>query len=105
MDKFISIVKVALERPITARRDQDQGGCSSNRLRSHSMSDKPTLARDVYDRYVVNDTEVSWPAASAERTALARALLGRQFVHSLDYWLDHARDLINNREPEKSFQR
>lgn len=69
------------------------------------MGDRPTLAGDIYTRYVREDNEITWPQDGQERVRLARALYGKQLIGTFDYWFSHALDLIENAEPAKPFPR
>ena len=69
------------------------------------IEDMPTLARDIYAKYVSDQGEISWPENGQERALLARALYGKQLISTFDYWFGHAIDLIENPRPSKSFPR
>src|SRR5262249_20684230 len=69
------------------------------------IEDMPTLARDIYAKYVSDKGEISWPENGQERALLARALYGKQLISTFDYWFGHAIDLIENPRPSKSFPR
>lgn len=69
------------------------------------MENRPPLARDIYERYVTATGDVTWPDDDQERTLLARALYGRQLVDTLDCWLSHVIDLVENPEPAEPFLR
>src|SRR5438128_2313954 len=69
------------------------------------MTNRPVIARDVYDKYVKHDSEVAWPDDDRERVLLARALFGKELIGHFDYWVDHAIDFIDNPVPVPSSRR
>jgi hypothetical protein len=65
------------------------------------MNEKPILAFNTFSKYVRDDRDISWPDSSKERMQLARALYGKQLIHTFDYWLKHAIDLLENSTPSE----
>ena len=62
--------------------------------------------RDLIEKYLKSEFgDIDLPADSEERIRLARTLLGRTIVNILDYWLDWAKDYIENSEPKEPFTR
>lgn len=65
------------------------------------MSNKPILARDIYDKYVSVDGLITLPDDETERKLIARALLGKELASKFDYWLSYSFDLIYKEPDEK----
>jgi len=57
------------------------------------------------DAYYQPDGTFTWPSDIAECQEVGRALLLRQSVSHVTYWIDHARDLLFHPQPEEPFQR
>ncbi len=49
--------------------------------------------------------DIEIPNDEEEKIKLARALVGLSIVNRLDYWLDYAKDYIDNDKPKKPFLR
>ena len=52
-----------------------------------------------------NFGDIDLPTDDEEKEKLARVLLGLSIVNRLDYWIDHAKDYIDNNEPKEPFIR
>lgn len=52
-----------------------------------------------------NFGDIEIPADDEEKIKLARTLPGLSIVDSIDYWLDYARDYLDNDSPKESFIR
>ena len=61
---------------------------------------------DIIKKYLKTQFgEIEVPIDSQEKIELARALLGSSIVEHLDYWLDYAKDLVENKETKEPFSR
>ena len=62
--------------------------------------------QDIIKKYLKPDSgDIEIPDTEKEKLKLARALLGYSIVHKLDYWLDTAKDFVENKEPKESLLR
>jgi hypothetical protein len=62
--------------------------------------------QDIIKKYLKSDFgDIEIPDNDQEKFKLARALLGSSIVHRLDYWLDIAKDYVENKEPKEPFVR
>lgn len=62
--------------------------------------------KDIISKYLKSDNgDIELPVDNQDRIKLARALLGYSIVHELDYWLDIAKDYIENEQPQEPFIR
>ena len=65
-----------------------------------------SLMNEIINKYLNNDRgEIQIPADNEERHKLVRALIGFSFTKRLDYWLDFARDYVENSAPKEPFVR
>jgi hypothetical protein len=62
--------------------------------------------QEIIQKYLKSDFgEIEIPGNDQEKLQLARALLGYSIVHEIDYWLDIAKDYVQNKEPKEPFLR
>ena len=62
--------------------------------------------QDIIKKYLKTDFgDLEIPDSDQEKLKLARALLGSSIVHGLDYWLDIAKDYVENKDPKEPFLR
>src|SRR6478609_12231660 len=61
---------------------------------------------DIINKYLKSDFgDIEVPIDEEEKIELARALFGISIVEKLDYWLDHANDIIKNQDPNEPYIR
>jgi hypothetical protein len=62
--------------------------------------------QNLIDKYLTSDFgDITLPADDAEKQKLARELLGFSIVNQIDYWLEHAKDYVENEKPKEPFIR
>jgi hypothetical protein len=60
------------------------------------------IMHDIINKYLKsNFGDIEVPSDEEEKIKLARTLFGVSIVNALDYWLDYAKDLIDNDNPEE----
>jgi len=64
------------------------------------------IMKDIISKYLKSDNgDIELPLDDRDKIKLARALLGFSIIHELDYWLDIAKDYIENDKPKEPFLR
>ena len=63
-----------------------------------------TKIEDYFARFA-GGGELQWPSKQDDRDQLASDLLGAEIVGSLDYWVNHAADLLTNATPSAEGRR
>src|SRR5579871_6031267 len=62
--------------------------------------------QNLIDKYLTSDFgNITLPADDAEKQKLARELLGFSIVNQIDYWLELAKDYVENEKPKEPFVR
>ena len=62
--------------------------------------------QNLIEKYLVsNFGDIVIPENEDDKVKLARALLGLSIISNLDYWLDHAKDYLDNDQPKEPFIR
>ena len=61
---------------------------------------------DIIRKYLKSDFgDIEVPTDEEEKIKLARTLFGSSITNTLDYWIDYAKDLIDNDNPKEPFIR
>ena len=61
---------------------------------------------NLIEKYLIsNFGNIVIPENEDDKIKLARALLGLSIISNLDYWLDHAKDYLDNDQPKEPFIR
>ena len=61
---------------------------------------------DILRKYLKSDFgDIDVPSDEDEKIKLARTLFGSSIVNTLDYWIDRAKDFIDNNNPKEPFIR
>ncbi len=69
------------------------------------MDERPNLALDTFNKWVRDNSDVAWPDSAEEQMQLARALYGKQLIHTFDYWIKYVIDLLENPAPSEELIR
>jgi hypothetical protein len=62
--------------------------------------------RNLIEKYLISEFgDIEVPNDEEEKMKLARTLFGLSIINRLDYWLDYAKDYVDNDKPKEPFLR
>jgi hypothetical protein len=67
-----------------------------------SKDEKYFTPKEIFEKYVEKNQNVTWPSTDKEKQQLARLLFGDALVGDFDSWIMHAFDYIENSKTTSS---